>query len=146
MGFKTIWPELGRYIVGESGHYFTQIVDKKTVRGKHLLITSGGINHMARPALTGESFPAQLFRESHARERKYTIHGPLCTALDKLGTFSLPEDAAPGDWIVFSAAGAYGLTESMPFFLGHDLPAEVISYKGDMMIPRTVKTNSDWSV
>ena len=101
---------------------------------------------MARPALTGESFPAQLFRESHVRDRKYTIHGPLCTALDKLGTFSLPEDAAPGDWIVFSAAGAYGLTESMPFFLGHDLPAEVISYKGDMMIPRTVKTNSDWSV
>ena len=145
-GFETVWMELGRYVVGESGYYFTQVVDKKTVWGKHLLVVSGGINHMARPALTGESFPAQLFRESEREKQEYTIHGPLCTALDNLGTFFLPEDVDCGDWIVFSGAGAYGLTESMPFFLCHDLPAEVIFYKGDMMIPRPVKTSSDWSV
>ncbi len=145
-GFENIWMELGRYVVGESGYYFTQVVDKKTVRGKHLLVVDGGINHMARPALTGESFPAKLFRESKRKKQEYTIHGPLCTALDNLGTFFLPEDVDCGDWIVFSGAGAYSLTESMPFFLCHNLPAEVIFYKDAMMIPRPVKTSSDWSV
>ena len=145
-GFKTIWMELGRYLVGESGYYFTPIVDEKVVRGKRLLVTAGGINHMARPVLTGELFKASLFRKSDKEREEFTVHGPLCTALDNLGTFLLPRDSAPGDWIFFSAAGAYGLTESMPFFLCHDLPAEVVYYQGDMMIPRGVKTSSDWSV
>ena len=31
-----------------------------------------------------------------------------------------------GDWLKFDLCGAYGFTESMPFFLGHSLPGEVI--------------------
>ena len=144
--FDTVWMELGRYLVGECGHYFVRIVDKKTVRGKDLLILEGGINHMARPALTGESFPARPFEDGGAEPREFRIHGPLCTALDALGSFMLPEDIRPGDWLVFSQAGAYGHTESLPFFLCHDLPAEVVFYGGDMMVPRGPKTGADWLV
>ena len=43
-------------------------------------------------------------------------------------------------------AGAYGLTESMPFFLCHDLPAEVVFHDGDLMVPRRPKTSADWLV
>ena len=141
-----IWMELGRYCTGPCGHYLTQVIDRKTVRGKELLVLDGGINHIARPALTGQSFPCELFRESSAEKSEFTVHGPLCTALDKLGTFELPNDINEGDWLVFSQAGAYGFTEAMPFFLCHNLPAEVILYNGDMMTPRTLKSSSDWLI
>ncbi len=145
-GWDKIWMELGRYAVGPYGHYFTQVIDRKTVRGQELLILDGGVNHIARPALTGQPFPVNLFRESTAAPKKFQIHGPLCTALDNLGTLNLPADTSPGDWLCFHQAGAYGFTEGMPFFLCHNLPAEVIMYDGNVMIPRNPKKAEDWLV
>tara|TARA_Y100000780_G_scaffold232591_1_gene267913 strand:+ start:8795 stop:10012 length:1218 start_codon:yes stop_codon:yes gene_type:complete len=143
-GWGKIWMELGRYAVGPYGHYMTQVIDRKNVRGKELLILDGGVNHIARPALTGQPFPVNLFRESDAAPRDFQIHGPLCTALDNLGTLQLPEDTEPGDWLCFHQSGAYGFTEGMPFFLCHNLPAEVIMYEGNVMIPRNPKKAEDW--
>jgi diaminopimelate decarboxylase len=152
-GLNKIWLELGRYAVGGCGHYFTKIVDVKKSRGKNIIVTDGGINHMARPALTRQPFPAELFSENYfdddrptLKYENYSIHGPLCTALDYLGDHKLPIDTKPGDWVVFHQAGAYGFTEAMPFFLCHDLPAEHIFYNGDFMGPRTSKTSADWMI
>jgi diaminopimelate decarboxylase len=146
---KEVWMELGRYSVADCGFYLAPIVDRKRTRGVDLLVLEGGINHLARPALTGESFPAHPFRVngtlSHDTQA-FQVHGPLCTALDLLGTFELPEDLGPGDWLVFSKTGAYGFTEAMPFFLCHNLPAEVIQYRGDIVTPRPSKTSTDWMV
>jgi diaminopimelate decarboxylase len=143
---KKIWMELGRYAVGECGYYLAKVIDSKQVRGKKLLVLNGGINHIARPALTKQYFPCDLLRESNADKETYQIHGPLCTALDYLGTFELPSDITIGDWVVFSQTGAYGFTEAMPFFLCHDLPSESIYYKGDYMAPRPPKTSADWMI
>lgn len=144
---KKIWLELGRYTIGESGYYFTKIIDKKIVRGAHMLVTEGGINHIARPAITKESFPCSLYRDSQAEKVKTIVHGPLCTAMDRLGEFDLPDDVKVGDWLVFSQTGAYGFTESMPYFLCHALAGEVIYYNGDLMIPRpTRESYYDWPV
>ena len=141
-----IWMELGRFAVGECGYYLAKVVDKKEVRGKNLLVLNGGINHLARPALTKQYFPCNLLRDSNEDVENYQIHGPLCTALDYLGTFDLPKDVSIGDWLVFSQAGAYGFTEAMPFFLCHDLPSESIYYRGDYMAPRPPKTSADWMI
>ena len=143
---KKIWMELGRYAVGECGHYLAKVIDVKTVRGKQLIVLNGGINHLARPALTNQFFPCELLRESNLPTSSYQVHGPLCTALDYLGTFELPNDTQVGDWLVFSQAGAYGFTEAMPFFLCHDLPSESIYYRGDYMAPRPPKTSADWMI
>src|SRR5690606_31270165 len=78
---QQIWLELGRFSIGKFGRYLTRIVDIKTVRGKNLIVTEGGINHMARPALVGESFPCEAFMNSHTNLKRFTVHGPLCTAL-----------------------------------------------------------------
>lgn len=145
-GWQKIWMELGRYAVGPYGHYVTQVIDKKTVRGRDLLILDGGVNHIVRPAITGQPFPVELFRESKAPVQDFQIHGPLCTALDNLGTLKLPSDTGPGDWLCFHQCGAYGFTEGMPFFLCHNLPAEVIMYEGNLMIPRTPRKAEDWLV
>lgn len=143
---EKVWMELGRYTVASCGTYFTPIVDRKTVRGQEILVTDGGINHIARPALTNQAFPCSLFRDSNASLSDFQVHGPLCTALDKLGHFSLPSDVKVGDWLAFSMAGAYGFTEAMPFFLCHNLPAEVTYYNGDLMTPRPVRSSADWLV
>ncbi len=143
-----IWMELGRYVTGPFGSYFTQVIDRKNVRGQDILVLDGGINHIARPALTHQSFPVERLRPSSKADPtlSFQIHGPLCTAIDKLGEHPLPKDTAPGDWLAFHQAGAYGFTEGLSFFLCHNLPAEVILYEGNLMIPRTPKTPVDWLV
>lgn len=141
-----IWMELGRYAVGECGLYLSQVIDRKNVRSQEILVLDGGINHIARPALTDQAFPCQILeaRNKDVDKEEFHVHGPLCTSLDKLGVFNLEKDCDYGDWLIFSQCGAYGFTESMPFFLCHNLPAEVVKYKGDIMIPRTIKTSTDW--
>jgi diaminopimelate decarboxylase len=143
---KEIWLELGRFSIGKFGSYLTKIVDIKTVRGKNLIVTEGGINHMARPALVGESFPCEAFLKSSENKKTYSVHGPLCTALDHLGTFELPENIEVGDWLMFKRAGAYGFSESMPYFLCHNLVGEAIVYKNELMIARVPETNLEWMV
>jgi diaminopimelate decarboxylase len=145
-GFEHIWMELGRYAVGPYGTYMTQVIDRKNVRGREILVLDGGINHIARPALTGQAFPCELFRESSASSISYQINGPLCTAIDSLGICDLPSDIEAGDWLAFHQCGAYGFTEAMPFFLCHNLPAEVIIYEDNVMIPRNPKKSEDWLV
>lgn len=141
-----IWMELGRYTVGECGYYLTKIVDTKVVRGRNILVCSGGINHIARVALVKQAFPVTAYNNDSSDKKRYYLHGSLCTALDYLGNFELPSNLEIGDWLVFHKAGAYGFTESMPYFLCHKLPGEVIYYNGDLMIPRPPKTSYDWMI
>jgi len=54
----------------------------------------------------------------------YTLAGPLCTSLDRLGEALLPE-LEPGDLLVFGRTGAYGLSEGMTHFLSHPVPPEI---------------------
>ena len=143
---QNIWMELGRYTVGDCGYYLTKVLDRKTVRGQEIVVTEGGMNHIARKALTEQSFPCTLFRNSVAKTLNMQVHGPLCTAMDHLGTFELPSDIDVGDWLVFHKAGAYGFTESMPYFLCHQLAGEVVIYNGDVMIPRPPRESFEWMI
>lgn len=143
---KEIWMELGRYIIGESGKYYCKVTDIKKARGKNIIVCDGGINHIARVALVNQAFPIKEFNQRSQNKQMYQIHGPLCTALDKLGEFELSNDVQIGDWLEFHQAGAYGFTESMPYFLCHMLPGEVVYYNGDLMIPRPPKTSYDWMI
>lgn len=143
---KKIWMELGRYTVGECGYYLNKIIDIKQARGQDIIVCEGGINHIARPALVDEYFPISALYQQDEKTKKFHVHGPLCTALDFLGEFELPANLEIGDWIVHHKTGAYGFTESMPYFLCHKLPGEVISYNGDLMIPRPPKTSYDWMI
>lgn len=143
---KRIWMELGRFISADYGFYLTKIIDKKVARERNILVLEGGINHIARVALVNQAFPAKAFRADKSMPEHFHLHGPLCTALDFLGDFDLPSTIDVDDWIIFHKAGAYGFTESMPYFLCHQLAGEVISYNGDLMIPRPPKTSYDWMI
>jgi len=131
-----LWMELGRYAVGEYGCYVSKVVDVKQNYQQSILVLQGGINHLLRPAITEQPFPVSLLRDSNAKAQSFHVHGPLCTSLDKLGELELPQDVKVGDSLVFTQCGAYGFTESMPFFLCHELPAEVVFEHGKFSIIR----------
>ncbi len=141
-GVKELWMELGRYAVGECGHYATPVVERKENYNQQQVILSGGINHLLRPAVTSQDFPAALLRESTAEPKAMTLYGPLCTALDCFGEHQLASDLNEQDWLVFSQCGAYGFTESMPYFLCHELAAEYILEQGNIECIRSAEDAS----
>jgi len=115
--------EPGRFLAGPCGVYLARVVRIKESRGTHFAILEGGINHLLRPLLTGEAFPVRAVGKGEG-DQIYTLAGPLCTSLDRLGEVHLPE-LSPGDLLAFGTTGAYGLSEGMTHFLSHPVPPEV---------------------
>lgn len=118
--------EPGRWIAGPTGIYLTRVVRVKPSRGQTFAVLEGGINHLLRPLLTGQPFPVRVVRPDapeHDERTTYTLTGPLCTSLDRLGTLQLPE-LTPGDLLSFGQAGAYAATQAMTHFLSHPVPTQ----------------------
>jgi len=141
-----LWLELGRYAVGECGYYVTEIVDKKINFTEQQLVLAAGINHIIRPAITEQAFPCTLLsaKQQLTPMVNYHVHGPLCTSLDKLGTLPLPANVAVGDELIFGYCGAYGFSESMPFFLCHNVAAEYIFEQGELTQVRAAQTAREY--
>ena len=139
-GVDELWLELGRFAVAECGYYVAPIVDKKVNFGQHQLVLAAGINHLLRPAITEQPFPVQLLRHSSEQSSHFDIHGPLCTSMDKLGHLPLPCDVDVADKLVFGFCGAYGFTESMPFFLCHEIAAEYVFQASKLQLIRSAKS------
>lgn len=138
-----LWLELGRFAVAECGYYVAPVVDRKLNYQQEQLVLSAGINHLLRPAITDQPFPVSLLRDSSADVQYFDIHGPLCTSMDKLGHLPLPNDVQVGDQLIFGYAGAYGFTESMPFFLCHQIAAEYTYSQGELTEVRAAES-ADW--
>ncbi len=113
--------ELGRYISAYSGVYLTKVLYTKKSCGKNIAIIDGGIHHLLRPALIGQSFPvinlSAILQNRKSLTRSYLIAGPLCTSLDEIDSDALMNEVTPGDILAVLNCGAYGYTESMPLFL-----------------------------
>jgi len=133
LGKKTIIFELGKYLVGESGYYVTEIIDIKRSMGKWQVITSGGINHIKRPQEAALNHPTSIINlnkpkfypdQPFVKKEKADIGGPLCTSLDTYCKDLFVDEANIGDLVVTSNLGAYGLTFSPVNFLSHLLPKE----------------------
>jgi diaminopimelate decarboxylase len=140
-----LWLELGRYAVGECGYYITEVVDKKTNFAEQQLVLAAGINHIIRPAITDQPFPCALLSEKQAAPTvNYHVHGPLCTSLDKLGMLPLPKNVEVGDELIFGYCGAYGFSESMPFFLCHNVAAEYVFENAELTQVRAAQTAQEY--
>jgi diaminopimelate decarboxylase len=130
--------EPGRFLVGPAGAYLTRVVRTKNRGGRTMAITDGGIHHLLRPALVGESQRIVAVGDAASRggDTPASVVGPLCTGLDVLATeVSLPTPHT-GDLLAVLDAGAYGFTESMPLFLSHPVPAELAVSDGIVRVAR----------
>jgi diaminopimelate decarboxylase len=121
--------EPGRWLTGPAGAYLASVVRTKARDGRTIAVMDGGIHHLARPVLVGQQQRVVAVGEAALRgaaQVRTDIVGPLCTGLDMLaGDVDLPA-VGRGDILAVLDAGAYGFSESMPFFLSHPIPAEVV--------------------
>jgi diaminopimelate decarboxylase len=140
--------EPGRYLVGASGAYLTRVVDRKRVGGREVAILDGGIHHVLRPTLVGQEHRIRVLT-GHAAGcpgdgADVTLAGPLCTGLDVLSSGSAVAAPSVGDLVAVLDVGAYGATESMPFFLSHALPAEIAVRAGEAWLARPRVDPDTW--
>lgn len=119
----TVIVEPGRWLAGPVGAYLARVLRAKRSRGVDFVVLEGGANHLLRPALTDQAFPATA-PGVEGEPVVQTLAGPLCTSLDRLGQAKLPRLKA-GDLVMLGQTGAYGYTESMPLFLSHEPAAEI---------------------
>jgi len=118
--------EPGRFLVGPAGAYVARVVDVKGPDSAPVAILDGGINHVVRPALVrSEHRLAVLATDAVRALVPTTVAGPLCTGLDVFATGAMLPRPRVGDLVALLDVGAYGFTESMPFFLSHPTAAEV---------------------
>ncbi len=119
--------EPGRYLTAEAGVYLTRVVDVKESRGVRYALVDGGVHHLLRPTWFATGHPVRIAQKlNHPPQARYSIAGPLCTALDYLAKDVMLPSVEVGDIIAIFNVGAYGWTESMPYFLSHPTPPEVL--------------------
>ena len=129
--------EPGRFLVGPAGAYVARVVDVKGPDSAPVAILDGGINHVLRPALIqSEHRLAVLATDGLRAMVRTTVAGPLCTGLDVFTTDAMLPRPRPGDLMAVLDTGAYGFTESMPFFLSHPTAAEVAVSCGNAKLIR----------
>lgn len=153
--------EPGRFLVGPAGAYLARVVDVKRLRGRHVAVLDGGINHLLAPALVGRHHRLRLVADADAavstiapdapvvapgaRPRvPVDFVGPLCTGLDVLDRIDAFPEPRPGDLVVALDTGAYGYTQSMPWFLSHAAPAEVAVTAGRAVLVRPRREAEAW--
>ncbi len=139
--------EPGRYFVGPAGAYVSRVVDRKTVEERHVVVLDGGIHHVLRPALVGQEHRIRNLAAPSASVSKsfpVTIAGPLCSGLDILTSHAAMPVPDVGDLVAVLDVGAYGYTESMPFFLSHPVPAEVAIRGGRAELIRRRIEPDEW--
>jgi len=145
LGEARLLLEPGRFLVGPAGAYLTRVVDRKTVDGSVVVILDGGVHHVLRPALVGQEHRIRAFGGSGSgRMIPVTVAGPLCSGLDVFsqGAVMAPPDV--GDLVAVLDVGAYGFTESMPFFLSHPIPSEVAVRAGRAVVIRPRQDPGEW--
>lgn len=127
--------ELGRYLIGEAGHYLTRIITIKHSRGAEMCICDGGMNHhLAASGHLGSVIPRnyRMFKVGSEQVSEdalcsYELAGPLCTSIDRIGRNVKLPTLGVGDVIAIKSSGAYGLTSSPVHFISHALPKEIMA-------------------
>jgi diaminopimelate decarboxylase len=131
--------EPGRWLTGPTGTYLCRVVRTKEREGRLIAVTDGGIHHLLRPRLVGQDHRVVPVGAAAGRAGlgPTDVVGPLCTGLDHLSLGVPLPPVRPGDLLAVLDAGAYGFTESMPFFLSHPIPAEVVVDGDRVSVSRT---------
>lgn len=131
---RQIFFESGRYIMADSGSFFTKILYKKKSRNRNYLICDGGFNNALIAAFftreIRDNFPISVANKKldplNSSQKEYYICGPLCSPRDVLGSKVLLPNIDTGDILEIKRVGAYGFTYSTLLFLSNDVPAEII--------------------
>ena len=102
-----IYCEPGRALVQSCMSLFAKVQLRKT----DMLYIAEGVYGGLLSSQNWLQFPAKAWRDGSPLAgvtQEYTIFGPTCDSLDKLGfPYALPHDITEGDWVQFENIGAY---------------------------------------
>jgi diaminopimelate decarboxylase len=104
--------EPGRSIVGSAGVLLTRVLYRKHGGGKEFAIVDAAMNDLIRPALYRSHHEIIPLRKSARPEIVADVVGPVCETGDFLARGRKMANAAPGDYLAISTAGAYGFVQS----------------------------------
>lgn len=130
--------EPGRWLAGPAGAYICRVTRTKPRGAGHVAITDGGIHHLLRPRLVGQDHAVIPVGPTASRvaDSSIDVVGPLCTGIDILASGVPGPEPRAGDLYAVLDAGAYGYSESMPLFLSHPIPAEILIDAGRVNLSR----------
>jgi diaminopimelate decarboxylase len=120
--------EMGRYIAGNAGVLLTRVIYRKRSGGKNFIVADAGMNDLLRPSLYDayhEVYPVN----DGAAAAPADLVGPVCESGDYLARDRDLPDAAEGDLLALTSAGAYGFSMASNYN-SRPRPAEVL-VKGD---------------
>jgi diaminopimelate decarboxylase len=105
--------EPGRSIVGSAGVLLTQVLYRKQSPTKEFVVVDAAMNDLIRPALYKAHHEIRPLRQiANAPIVIADVVGPVCETGDFLARDREMADAAPGDWLAVSSAGAYGFVQA----------------------------------
>lgn len=112
-----VWLENGRFLTGASGALVVTVQDRKERDDVAYLICDGGrVNHARNSSI--EKHQIAMVPTRTGRLMKTVVCGPTCSAVDRLGSWMLPESIEPGDRIIWLTAGAYHIPLETRFSTG----------------------------
>lgn len=120
--------EPGRYVSVACGFYAMEVIDIKRNHGQWFAIARGGTHHFRTPAAQGHDHPFEVVARDGVTvidDEDVTLVGQLCTPKDVLARDQRVARLAPGDWLIFTLAGAYAWNISHQNFLMHAPPAMI---------------------
>ena len=148
--------EPGTFVVANSGHIVTRIIDKKLTNEMNFLIVDGGMELLTRPLLYGSEHPIAIVRQDGtllsseydqmpaAGLKSFGIVGRCCESgdsvrLDKEGNIVpvLITEPEIGDFIVIGGTGAYSESMSPENYNSHRKPGAVMKTRsGELVLIR----------
>jgi diaminopimelate decarboxylase len=139
----TIMIEPGRSIVGSAGVLLTQVLYRKQSPTKEFVVVDAAMNDLIRPALYKAHHEIRPLRQNaDAPIVLADVVGPVCETGDFLARDREMADAAPGDWLAISSAGAYGFVQASNYN-SRPRGAEVLVDGSGWRVIRTRETYGD---
>jgi diaminopimelate decarboxylase len=139
----TIMIEPGRSIVGSAGVLLTQVLYRKQSPTKEFVVVDAAMNDLIRPALYKAHHEIRPLRQiADAPTVIADVVGPVCESGDFLARDRQMADAAPGDWLAVSSAGAYGFVQASNYN-SRPRGAEVLVEGSKWRVIRTRETYDD---
>ncbi|MDD2900042.1 MAG: diaminopimelate decarboxylase [Desulfuromonadaceae bacterium] len=145
--------EPGTYVVANSGHIITRIIDKKLTNELNFLIVDGGMELLTRPLLYGSEHPITIVRQDGtllsseydskptAALKSFGIVGRCCESgdsvrLDGDGNIVPVLIAEPeiGDYVVIGGTGAYSESMSPENYNSHRKPPAVMRKRNSELV------------
>ena len=145
--------EPGTFVVANSGHIITRIIDKKLTNEMNFLIVDGGMELLTRPLLYGSEHPIAIVRQDGtllsseydlkpaAGLKAFGIVGRCCESgdsvrLDSDGNIVPVQIAEPeiGDFVVIGGTGAYSESMSPENYNSHRKPGAVMKTRNGELV------------